>query len=70
MLKKGEVSDVIRTPFGFHIIKCEDKKESGFKPLIEVSKDIESKIYAEKMKSIKTAWIKKLKDKAFIEVLY
>ncbi|MBI3814583.1 MAG: peptidylprolyl isomerase [Nitrospinae bacterium] len=69
-LKKGEVGDVIRTPFGFHIIKCEDRKESGFKPLTEVSKEIENRIYAEKMKSIKTAWLKKLKDKAFIEILY
>ncbi len=70
MLKKGEVSDVIKTQFGFHIIKCEDRKESGFKSLQEVSKEIENRIYAEKMKSIKTAWLKKLKDKAFIEVLY
>jgi peptidyl-prolyl cis-trans isomerase SurA len=69
-LKKGEVSDIIRTPFGFHILKCEDRRDSGYRPLPEVSPDIEKKIFAEKMKSLKDAWFKKLKEKAFIEVLY
>jgi peptidyl-prolyl cis-trans isomerase D len=35
-LKKGEISDLIRTPFGYHIIKVEDVKEARTKPLEEV----------------------------------
>ncbi|MFQ5717362.1 MAG: SurA N-terminal domain-containing protein, partial [Nitrospinales bacterium] len=38
-LKVGEVSPLVRTPFGYHIIKLFDKKEAGIKPLEEV-KDI------------------------------
>lgn len=70
MLKKGEVSEVIRTPFGFHIIKCDDRKESGLKILKDVSGETEKKIFTEKVKSLKDAWFNKIKEKAFIEVLY
>ena len=39
-LEKGAISDLVRTEFGFHIIKVEDIKEERTKPLSEVTEQI------------------------------
>ncbi len=43
-LKKGEISDLVKTPFGYHIILVEDVKESRTKELGEVREEITEKV--------------------------
>ncbi len=46
-LRKGEVSEPVRTPFGFHAIKVFDVREGGRKPLKEVAGRIRDRLAAE-----------------------
>jgi len=46
--KKGEVSEIVKTQFGWHIIKVEDRKETKAQALEEVREDIAKKIAEEK----------------------
>jgi len=43
-MKKGEISGLVRTPLGYHIILVEDVKESRTKPLEEVREEIKKTI--------------------------
>lgn len=47
-LKKGEVSEPVKTQFGWHVIKVEDKKEGTTKTLEEAKDEIKSRLAEEK----------------------
>ena len=47
-LGKGQTSDLIKSSYGFHIIRVEDKQEAHVKSLAEVKSEIEEKVKQQK----------------------
>jgi len=47
-LGKGQTSDLIKSSYGFHIIRVEDKQEPHLKSLAEVKNEIEEKVKQQK----------------------
>jgi foldase protein PrsA len=66
-LEVGQISDVVETTYGFHLIKVTDKKASSIKPFDEV-KDSIKQYFESNLKNEKfNAFLLKLKDAAVIK---
>ena len=57
-LKEGQVSDVVKSDFGFHIIKLTGKRAAGIRPLEEVKEQIKGAIMPSKQQEV----FQKIKD--------
>jgi hypothetical protein len=51
-LSPGEISDIFRTQFGFHIVKVYDRRAEGVLPLEAVSAGIEEHLFAQKKQKV------------------
>jgi len=67
-MKPGEVSELIATPAGFHIIKLEEKAPAKIKPLEEVRGAIEELLYRKKSEERFNQWTTDLRKAATVEV--
>ena len=47
-LGKGQTSDLVKSSYGFHIIRVEDKQEAHLKTLAEVKNEIQEKVKQQK----------------------
>src|SRR4029453_5402117 len=56
-LPVGQTSDLVRTAFGYHIIRVEDKVAAGIKPLLEVQPEIIAAIQQEKTREATLAFV-------------
>lgn len=68
-LKPGEISDVVTTQFGYHIIKLTERKPAAAVPLERVGPQVKQFLTQQKKKERVDGFIKSLKDKSRIEVL-
>jgi peptidyl-prolyl cis-trans isomerase SurA len=67
-LKKDEVSGVIESSVGLHIIKVIDNRGTGIKTIEFVRQEIKGKIEEEKLEKKYTEWITELRKKSLIEI--
>jgi peptidyl-prolyl cis-trans isomerase C len=65
-LETGEVSDIVETQFGYHIIKVTDHQQARIIPFEEAQYDIESQIEGHKREEAIGAYIEKLRSEATI----
>ena len=62
--KRGEISEVVRTPFGFHIIRLEDMRGSTLRPLNQVKERIRFFLQPKKKQEAYLEYVKEAKSKA------
>jgi len=66
-LKVGEISDVLETPAGFHVLKVLEKKPGGEASLEEARAQVESLLRQQKEREALASLVAKLKTEARIE---
>jgi peptidyl-prolyl cis-trans isomerase SurA len=67
-LQVGEVSGVIQSPRGFHILKLLDKKDRKKMTEEERSEEIDDIIYNQKVEERFQKWIKELREKSYVQI--
>lgn len=67
-LEIGGIGGPVKTKFGYHIIKLEDKKEASIKEFYEVSEEIKKKLISGKQQKEYQEWLRQLEEKAKIEI--
>ncbi|HEX9023785.1 MAG TPA: peptidylprolyl isomerase, partial [Geobacteraceae bacterium] len=64
----GDISDLVKTPAGFHIIKLEKKFVKSVKSFDEAKGEIEDLLYRKKSEERYNQWIADLRKAAAIEI--
>ena len=67
-LKPGELSNPVKTSFGYHIIQVEKKRKASIRPFSKAQPQIRQRLYREKQQKLQDMLIKKLKAKYPVKV--
>lgn len=67
-MKPGEVSELVTSPAGFHIIKLEEKIAAKIKPFESVKASIDELLYKTKSEERFKQWADELKKRAAIDI--
>lgn len=69
-LKSGEISKVVRTKYGFHIVKVEEHQRPGVQPFDDVKNLIRDKLMTDQAKVKFQTWIDQdLKRRHMVEIM-
>lgn len=68
-LKPGEISNIVETSFGYHLIRLEEKRDAGAVPFDEVEQRISDYLSQVKLDQLQQEYVKGLRDNAEITTL-
>jgi peptidyl-prolyl cis-trans isomerase SurA len=67
-LQVGEVSGLLRTEFGYHILKLLDRKGGGPPPFEEIKEKVRADYYEKELEKAFQQFLSKLREKSIIEI--
>src|SRR5262245_25916772 len=67
-MKKGEVSDVIRTKQGFVILKVTEHQAAGTPSFNDIENRLQEAVYMQKLQPALRDYLKKLREEAYIDI--
>jgi peptidyl-prolyl cis-trans isomerase C len=66
--RKGEVSEVVKTPYGYHLIELEDRRGTALRPFDQVREKIRFFLQSKKKQDAYLQYVKEAKSRAKIVV--
>ena len=69
-LSPGEVSPLIETEIGIHILRLEESRPGVTQPFEQVKDAIANRLHQEKLQEFQDKWMSSLKNKAYIEIRF
>jgi peptidyl-prolyl cis-trans isomerase SurA len=69
-LSPGELSEIVETTEGFHIVRLDEKKDRQYRPFDVVKLEIQSLVFQQKSEDVYQTWIADLKNKSYIEIKF
>lgn len=68
-LHLGEISPIVKSPYGYHIFKLIDSKPKGLAPLGEVEDQIISELTKKRMSDLFDEWYNGIKQKSQVQIV-
>lgn len=69
-LQPGDISDLVRTQVGWHIIRLESRKAGGHQPFEEVREELRAELSRTKTEKKYMEWLESLRQQSYIKILY